>query len=409
MPSRHLPPGALALTLTFWLQWSCSERSSASIAPPTGPLPEQTSAAVVAFVHPKSEVLIRDLSLSGEFRPWQTVDLHAKVAGYLRQIHVDVGAFVQAGQLLAVLEVPEMASDIEQAGAEKGRAEAELGRSRAELQRAQANAHVAGLSLDRLNKAAKADPGLIAQQEIDEAAARRNAAEAQVSSAGAAIAVEERRIAAAAATEQRARTMSAYTEIRAPFAGVVTKRFADPGALIQAGTASQTQAMPLVRVSDIARLRLAVTVPESAAPLVRVGQRVEIRVTALNKSMPGTIARMNRDVAASSRTMEAEIDVANTGGALTPGMYAEIRTGVERREHSLTVPVQAVSNSGGNRSVMVVSEAGVLEDRGIKTGIETAAAYEVLSGLDAADRIVISNRSLLRPGQKVRAKPVETN
>ena len=359
--------------------------------------------AAVAVTKPKMEQLSRELVLSAEFRPYQVVDLHAKVAGYVRHINVDVGSAVRAGQLIAKLEIPEMEADLAHAAAERRRAEAELPRAGAEVARAEANVNVLTVSLNRLLAASKAEPGLIAQQELDEVNARKLAAEAQVASAKASFGVEQQRINSAKAAEQRTQAMAAYEQITAPFAGVITKRYADTGSMIQAGTASQSQAMPLVRLADISRLRLTATVPESAVPLIRPGQRVEIRVTALNRKMPGVVARLNQDVASSSRTMEAEIDVANPGGSLTPGMYAEVAVNLDQRGASLTVPVIAVSNSGGNRTVLIVN-GGVIEERKIQTGIETAASYEVLSGVTAADDIVIGNRSLLKAGQKVEAK-----
>lgn len=372
------------------------------------PRKENATASTVAVVQPKRERMSRSVSLSGEFRPYQAVDLHAKVAGFLRNITVDVGSIVKQGQVIATLEIPEMDADLAVASAERGRTIAELSRAKAELERADANFKLVTVSHNRLASAAKAEPGIIAQQEIDEAVARKAAAEAQVASAKAALSVEEQRIAAASAAERRIQAMAAYSQISAPFSGVITKRYADPGAMIQAGTASQTQAMPVVRLADISRLRLAVTVPESAVPLVHAGLPVEIRVPSLNRTMPGSVARLNRDVASGSRTMEAEVDVPNNG-TLTPGMYADIEIKLDKPVESLTVPVGAVINSGGNRSVYLVNASGVVEDRPIQTGFESAASYEVLSGLAADDRIIISNRSLLKPGQSVTARAAGEN
>lgn len=403
---RHLPRLSIPVALLWAFACSRGPEQRPIQAASARPAASQTTVAVVS---PKLESVSQEVLLTGEFRPYQAVDLHAKVAGYLRQIHVDVGSIVKAGDPIAVLEVPEMDAELAHAAAERGRTEAELTRARAEIERAEANLKLHTVSHNRLSAAAKAEPGLIAQQEIDEALARRAAAAAQLASAKAALGVDEQRVVSARAVEQRTRTMAAYTAITAPFSGVVTRRFADPGAMIQAGTASQSQAMPVVRLADISRLRLAVIVPESAVPLVAPGQPVQIRVSALNRSFAGAVSRINRDVATASRTMEAEIDVANSGGALTPGMYAEVAMNVEKRTQAITVPVVAVSNSGGNRTVWIVDSAGVVQERTIKTGMETAASMEVLSGLSPDDRIIVSNRSLLRPGQIVNAQPAGEN
>jgi RND family efflux transporter MFP subunit len=370
---------------------------------------KETQIAAVGVVKPKLEALSREVILNGEFRPYQVADLHAKVAGYLRKITVDVGSHVKAGQEIATLEMPEMEADLAVSAAERQRREAEVRRASADVERAQAQKDLAQVSLDRLIAAAKAEPGIIAQQEIDEARARMRAAEAQVNSAKASGEVEERQVGAARAVEQRAAAMWRYRTIQAPFDGIVTKRFADQGAMIQAGTASQTQAMPVIRVAEIQRLRLAVSVPESFVPLVRNGTAVQIRVGALNRSFGGTVARLTRDVASNSRTMEAEIDVSNGDLRLTPGMFADVVLKLEKRERGLTIPITTVNNSGGNRSVLVVSKNGQIEERGITTGIESAATLEILSGLGEEDLVVVSNRSLLKAGQRVEAKLVAEN
>lgn len=364
----------------------------ASVSPVSG------APTTVAYTTLKTEHLTREVVITGEFRAYQVADLHAKIAGFLRQMRVDVGNTVRAGDVLAVIEVPEMDSDIAQTSAERRRTEAELGRARAELVRAQANLSLVNVSLNRLVAAVKAEPGIIAQQEIDEAQARKAAAEAQVESARAAIGVEESRIGVAQAGERRSQTMAEYRTITAPFDGLVIKRYADVGAL--------AQATPVLRVADVSRLRLAVQIPESAVPLVKVGSSVTVKVGATNRRFEGRVARLTGDVVAASRTMEAEIDVANPGRELSPGMYAEVTLQGEKRTQGLTVPVTAVSNGGGNRTVMVVSTAGIIDIRTIKTGIETPSGFEVLEGLSPQDRIVVSNRSLLRAGQKVEARPM---
>jgi len=378
---------------------------SVGCAGPPPPATVQADASptvpTVAVATPKKEHLSKEVVLTGEFRPYQVADLHAKIAGFLRQIRVDVGTFARFGDTLATVEVPEMDSDIAQTAAERRRSEAELGRANADLVRAQANLSLVNVSLKRLEAAAKSEPGIVAQQEIDEAQARKAAAEAQVEAAKAAIGVEESRIGVAKAGEQRSKTMAAYRTITAPFDGVIVQRYAHPGAL--------SQSTPVVRIAEISRLRLAVQVPESVVPLVKPGVPAEVFVSSLNRKFEAKITRLNRDVASASRTMEAEIDVANPGHEYAPGMYAEVRLRTEKPVEGLTVPVTAVTNSGGNRTVLVVGGAGTIEERTIKTGIETASAYEVLDGLKDGDRIVVSNRSLLRPGLKVDARPAGNN
>jgi RND family efflux transporter MFP subunit len=393
---------ALPLALTLLL--GCSRNSD---PPPAVAHAASDAITIVATAKPGRERLSRTMSLAGEFRANRQVDLHAKVAGYLKTIAVDVGDRVREGAVVATLEVPEMDADLAQAAAQRSRAEAELLRGRAELQRSEASLTLERVSYDRLAAAAKAEKGLIAEQEIDAAMARRTASEAQVASAKAAITIAERQIEAAKAGEQRTHMLKDYTRISAPFAGVITRRYADPGAMIQAGTASQSQAMPVVRLAEIAKMRFVAVAPESAVPLIRTGHPVEVRAAALNRSFPAAVSRVNGNIQFSSRTMEVEIDVANSAGLLLPGMQGEAVLTLAQSQDAITVPVQAVINAGGNRYVWFVNGNEEVEERQIRTGIESAASFEVLEGLRGDEQLVVSNRGLLKPGLKVRSKPAE--
>ncbi|MCC6368732.1 MAG: efflux RND transporter periplasmic adaptor subunit [Bryobacterales bacterium] len=372
--------------------------SGAAASPPARPNP-------VAVVKAVTEPLRQEITLSGEFRPFQVVDVHAKVAGYLRNIKVDVGDRVKTGQVLATLEVPEMRDDVAHASAEKRRSSAELMRLRGELERAEANLGLVTLSHERLEKVMKAEPGLIAQQEIDEALARKRAADAQVAAAKAAIAGAEFEGEAAQARERRTRTLTEYTTITAPFTGMVTKRYADTGALIQAGTSPN--AMPMVRIAQMNILRLVLPVAESVVSKVRLGQVVEIEVTSLHRRIRGTVARFTGDVEMATRTMNVEVDVPNAGETLLPGMYAEVKLTIEENNRAVTVPVQALASADGKKAVLVVSEEGVLEQRVIQTGMETAAKVEVTSGLAAGEMVVVGNKTQLRPGERVTPRESE--
>src|SRR5262249_25777521 len=158
---------------------------------------------------------------------------------------------------------------------------------------------------------AKTRPGLVAQQEIDDAFARDRVAESQMATANAAITAAEQAVQAAEATASRIRTMQSYERITAPFAGVVSKRYADTGAMIQAGTASQSQAMAVIRLSQNDRLRLILPVPESMVPSIHLGSQVEVRVQSLGRTFQGRVARFSDRVSSSTRTMDTEVDVAN--------------------------------------------------------------------------------------------------
>jgi RND family efflux transporter MFP subunit len=210
------------------------------------------------------------------------------------------------------------------------------------------------------------------------------------------------------------KTLMEYQRVTAPFTGVITKRYADKGSMIQAGTASQTQAMPLVRISQNGLLRLILPVPESAVATIHIGQQVEVRVKALNRTFPGKVARFVDKLSLETRTMDTEVDVPNADLLLIPGMYAEVTLTLSRRNAVLTVPITAVdadaetaSQGSGSEApaggrVMVVTPNNRVEVRKIELGLETANQVEVRSGLNEGDMVVIGSRSGLQPGEEVK-------
>src|SRR5439155_16063499 len=214
------------------------------------------------------------------------------------------------------------------------------------LQRAESAFDVAHLSAGRLDAVMKARPNLIAQQDIDEATGRDRVAAAQVATAKAARASAQQQLEISRASENRTRTLLEYTRITAPFAGVITHRYADNGAMIQAGTASQTQARPIVRLSQNNVLRLTIPVPASAVPHIHLGQTVKVTVTGLGRTFPGVVARFAAKLDEQTRTMHTEVDVQNPDLKLVPGMYASVQLTLAERNAALIVPVQAIDRNG---------------------------------------------------------------
>jgi RND family efflux transporter MFP subunit len=366
-----------------------------------------------------AEASVQDLShtlvLTAEFRPYQEVELMAKVAGYVKQISVDIGDRVKEGQVLATLEIPEMADELDRAKSNVERSKAQVAQANDEIRRAQSNYQIAHISYQRLADVMKSQKGLIAQQEVDDAQAKDVSADAQVSAAKSNLAAAEQQVDVSKAELAKVQTMFQYTSVTAPFDGVITKRYADKGSMIQAGTASQSQAMPLVRLSENTLLRLILPVPESAVSTVHIGQQVDVKVSTLNRTFPGQVKRFENKLSLATRTMDTEVDVPNPGLILIPGMYAEVDLTLNRAMQVLSVPVTAVdldeggSSSDSNSSpasgkVMVVTDGKRLERRTVALGMETANRIEVRSGLRAGEMVVIGNRSGLQPGQAVTPK-----
>jgi RND family efflux transporter MFP subunit len=346
----------------------------------------------------------RSLELAAEFRPNQEIDLHAKIAGYLKAIYVDVGDHVKKGQLIAELEAPEMTQELAQAEATLKRSQVDVDRARSELRRGEAQRSIRRVSFDRLSAVIKARPNLVAQQEIDDASSRLQEAEAQLSVAEAVISASEEQVRIAAAGKDRFDTMLTYLRITAPFAGTITKRMADPGAMIQAGTASHVQAMPVVQLSQVDHLRLVLPVPESVVPRIRTDTPVEVRVESLKRVFQGRISRFSGKLDSSTRTMETEVDLANPDAVIKPGMFGYATVVLEHRLDALTVPVQALSGRSASATVLVVGTDKRLEERRVMLGLETPGRIEVLSGLREHEMVVVGARANLRPGLLVEPK-----
>ena len=351
--------------------------------------------------------IVDSLNLSGTFRPYQEVDVHAKVAGYIQHIFVDVGDKVKQGQVLAVLEVPELNAQVLGAKADIQRTQNAIDRARSEIERAQSTHSAYHAAYTRLKEAASARPGLIAEQELDDAMAKNNESEATVVSARAALAEAQSQLSVAQANLERIAALEAYSQITAPFTGVITKRYADTGALIQAGTSSATQSLPVVRLAEWSKLRLVVPVPESAVPQIHLASIVKVRVPALGRTFDGKVARFADALDQQTRTMQTEIDVDNLDGTLVEGMYAETYLILNHKDGVLTVPIQAISRNGSMVSVLVVNDRNQIEERPVKLGYEGSDRIEIQSGLAEKDRVVIGNRSDFRPGEKVAPRVVD--
>jgi RND family efflux transporter MFP subunit len=199
--------------------------------------------------------------------------------------------------------------------------------------------------------------------------------------------------------------MYAYTNITAPFTGVVTKRYANVGSMIQAGISSQTQSMPIVRLAQDDVLRLILPVPVTAVPGIHVGQIVDVNVTTLQRNFTGKVTRFADTIQTATRTMDTEVDVPNPSLKIVPGMYAEVHLHLADHKGVVTVPLDAVDGIGSEtEKAYEVGSGGVIHVIPVKTGIETAARVEVLSGVQAGDVVVVGRHSGLLDGQKVQTQ-----
>ncbi len=345
--------------------------------------------------------LANTITIAGELRAYREVDLHAKVAGYLRAILVDIGDHVQAGQVIARLEAPEQEQERAQAEAAEKRARLDIERAKGDLARAEATVRLRQNQFQRLDKVARARPNLIAKQEIDDARSHLDEAEAQSAALKGNLAAVEQQVAIAHSALARVEAMGAYLTITAPFAGVITQRFADPGAMIQAGTTSQSQARPVVRLAEIDRLRLVVPVPETLVGTIQVGSPLTGLVAAAHQKIVGRVARFTSSINSVSRAMETQIDVPNAGRSLKPGMMAEVTFPTAQANQALAVPVQAARVREGKFFVLVVNAQGAVEERAVHKGLETADKVQLLDGVREGEVVITAAATPVKAGQTV--------
>lgn len=390
---------SLSISVALWL-CSCSGGENKRVEASGSPLVRVGVTTVV------KKSLGRQITVSSELVPFQEIDVYAKESGYVTKLMVDYGSHVKAGQVMAILEIPELEAQLQEDQAEIKNASNQVVRAHHELGRYQAQYKALHLEYTRLNGVFQSQPGIVAQQEVDDAQGKDQAAASQVDASQAGLDAAQSQLSVAKAKLAHDQSLYDYSKITAPFAGIVTERYANLGTLVQAGTTSSA-AIPIVKLSEDDLFRLVMPVPESYVHFIRIGDPVDVRVPSLNRTFPGKIARFSADVREDTRTMHTEVDVKNKGGALVPGIYAEADLTLEQREDVPTIPLQALNHVGEQTTVYVVAGNGQLEDRSVTLGIQTATDAEVTSGLNAGEEVVVSDRGGLKPGQRVHAQAVQ--
>jgi RND family efflux transporter MFP subunit len=341
------------------------------------------------------------LALAGQFQPYQMIDVHPKVSGFIRSIKVDIGDRVRQGQTLAVLEVPELQAQLEGTVAQVSRSSDEIVRAQHEVAAAEARYTSLHADNDRLQQAAKAQPGLIAQQELDDALSKDLSAGAQVDAAKAALSAARGGADVARADNRRVGAMEDYTHVIAPIDGVITWRYADTGALIQSGTDSNSQALPIVKLAQSGLLRLRMPVPEDAVRYVKVGDTMLVRVDALERSFTGKVVRFTRDVNFETRTMETEVDVENKDLSIDPGMYANTQLLLNHADNVLTIPVEALVLRDHKEVVYVLDGQSRVHERTVEVGLRGSQLAEIKSGLAEGERVIVGGQDKYQEGERV--------
>jgi RND family efflux transporter MFP subunit len=399
------PSGRLTLVvITLVVATACGRRETVEASSSS---PAHAAAGVtVGVVRAEIRPLANHLTVSSELVPFQEIDVYAKEAGYVRTLNVDYGSRVRKGQVMAVLEIPELEAQLQEDEATIKARTDEVARAQHQISRDKAQHAVLHLQYKRLAGVAEKQSGLVAQQEVDDAQGKDLAAESTLEEAQGALDAAISEVAVAKAKLAHDQALYDYSKITAPFDGVVTQRYANYGALMQAGTSS-TQATPLVRLSQVNLFRLVIPVPEPDVRYIRIGDPVAVRVPALNQTFVGRVTRFSVDVTSETRTMHTEVDVPNPGYKLVPGLYAEADLTFNQTPKAIAVPTQAIDHEGANTSIMVVTDSGQIERRPVRLGVQTANYAQIATGLNAGDEVVISDRSGLKPGDRVTKHEVD--
>jgi RND family efflux transporter MFP subunit len=345
--------------------------------------------------------LAHTLSLAGQFQPYQVIDVHPKVTGFMVKINVDIGDRVHKGQALALLEVPELNAQLKGTGFEMERSKDELLRTQHEIKRAEAVYAALHADYQRLLETSKAQPGLVAQQELDDAQSKDLSSESQVDAAKAAAAAAQEHTEVAHADNDRVQALKNYTNVVAPLDGVIVWRYADTGALIQSGTNSNEQDIPIVRLSQSGLLRLRMPIPEGDVQFVHVGDPMQVRVDAIGRTFTGKIVRFTRDVNFETRTMETEVDVENRDLSISPGMYANTQMQLAHAENVTTIPVDALVLKGDQETVYALDADNRVRVRNVVVGLRGSKLAEIKSGVEPGDRVILGGQENYSEGERV--------
>jgi len=333
----------------------------------------EASVPAVAVISPARGSAAEEITLPGNVQAYTDAAIFARTSGYLSRRHADIGSRVKAGQVLAEIDTPEIDQQLLQA--------------RAQLATARANETLARTTAERYQELIKSDS--VSRQDLDNANGGYEAKKADVLSADANV--------------KRLEALEKFKTIYAPFAGVITARNTDIGALIGSGSTARE----LFHIAAIDRLRVSVNVPETYARAARPGMPASVELQERpGRQFPGRIARTAGSIDPASRTLLVEIDLDNKSGELMPGSYAEVHFKLPTDAATFRLPVNTlIFRSDGLRVAIVKNGTVTLVP--ITLGRDFGNTVEVVSGLTGAERVVVNPPDSLTDGQAVTVMPSE--
>jgi RND family efflux transporter MFP subunit len=337
-----------------------------------------------------------NLVLPGTIQAVTEAPVLARASGYIKKRFVDIGDRVKAGQPLAEIEAPELSLQVQQSKAAIDQAEQQVQQAEAALVQGKANLNLARVTRDRYERLAA--QGVVSRQEKDTYDAQFEAQTANVQALEKAIGAARSNAAAAQANMARLHEIESYTTVRAPFAGVITVRNVDTGALVNEANTL------LFRIAQNDRLRTYLNVPQSDADSIRVGMKSTLIVTDLNgRKFEGTVARTANAIDPASRTLLVEVQVANSAGVLLPGMYTQVDLSVPRKNPPLVIPADTLVVRADGPQVAVVNPEGVVHFARVQLGRDLGESLEALGGVEEGDRLAVNPSDAVREGAKVKA------
>jgi len=358
------------------------------------------SAAEVEVTTPSRRDVSRQVELPASIQAFQESTLYSRVSGYLSSIDVDIGDRVSDRQPLAKIDVPDLVDEYRELEARLAVNQAKRRGAEAELESARAESGLQEVTFRRIKSVREQEPDVMPQQTVDEARARHESASAAVKVAQSRIDQIDKDQKQVEASMNRLRTLIDFADVRAPFSGVVTERFVDPGILLQTGTSSRA-VQRIVTVADMDRVRVFLDVPESEVPFVQVGDAVTLTVDAMpGKEFEGEVTRFARVLDPATRTMKTEIVMPNPDWMLRPGMYGRATLSLDARSGAVSIPAEALRVDGAGTFVYSVVD-GRVKRVNVEAAIADGAVVEITSGLSGNELIVVAAKGPITDGSPV--------
>jgi RND family efflux transporter MFP subunit len=396
--------GLIVLVVAIALGAIVAQRNMAA-APPPAKSTEADSRPRIEVVHPRRVTVAQRLQTNATLAAFEEADLFAKVTGYLSDVRVDIGDHVKAGQVLAVIDIPELEQQLAEDQAQLASKQSALETARRQVDHDRANRTLQDITLKRQEALFK-DQWVPAQM-VDQTRADAAVAKANVGVAKANRTLAAHQIDLAAATVEKTKALLAYSQIVAPFDGVVARRLVNRGDLVQAPTG--TLMTPLFTVQRIDTIRVFCDVPENDVPLVHIGDPAIVKPSGLEgKPFIGKVTRFSLRLDPETRNMRTEIDLPNPEERLYPGMYAEVSLEMNRRPNALTVPAAAVGSDGDGSFVDTITDNRITR-LAIKTGLTDNGRVEVTAGLSEQTPVVAAIKSAPPPATAVQRSKAKEN